>query len=552
MRLRIATAIVFLIALSGTASAQTDSSISRRKVHAKLVGVTSDSLDALRVAELRGYRPESSHLLRSAFSLSPDLHVSRSSVLRVIDPQFLFVTNSSMPFSQNRGNLWAGKGLSRSVLFGVAFASRYVTAVIAPELVVSENADWVLRDTSYYISPDLLKKRGSEFSFPYYVGPYSIDQPLRFGKSQINRLAPGQSSLVLHLGKMAFAVSTEHQWWGPAIRNALILSNNAPGIPHLALRTEKPLVTRIGQFEGSWFVGELTESKYFDSDSTNNLRSIAGIGAIWKRRPESGFTAGFAHVVYATAKDRGQIALRWTDVFRNTGHPNERPFGDSTLTPGGRDQLFSLFARWVFPNDGAEVYAELGRTEFPRNLKDLMVAPNHTQGYTIGGQWISAPSPRGSIRLQSEITQIEQSATFASRPIGSWYTSRRIVQGYTNRGQVIGGSIGPGASSQWMAADYVRTSALAGLFIGRIRWNEDMHSTANFPDYVSYCNHDVSLLWGLRGRRSGRLGTVSADFTFQDRLNLFFQNAGGCPNNGRRLDVRNNTLAITFSPFGGR
>jgi UDP-N-acetylglucosamine 2-epimerase len=32
------------------------------------------------------------------------------------------------------------------------------------------------------------------------------------------------------------------------------------------------------------------------------------------------------------------------------------------------------------------------------------------------------------------------------------YTSPRVIHGYTNRGEVIGASIGPGASSQWLAA----------------------------------------------------------------------------------------------------
>lgn len=553
MKRTVFAALVFLATLSRPGAAQCARDLETDdKVHSKLVGVSDDSLDRLRIAELRGYRNERSLLLRSPSSLSKQLDFSARTAVRLVDPQFLFVTNSYMPLSQNRGNLWAGKGLSRSILFGGAFTSNRIKAIIAPELVISENADWALRDTSYYVSIDLLDRRGSEFAFPYYVGPYSIDQPLRFGDKPLNRVSPGQSSILLRLGSVAFGLSTENEWWGPGIRNALIMSNNAPGFSHLTFRTEKPFRSRIGEIEGRWFVGELTESKYFDSDSTNNMRSIAGLGVVWKPAHESNFSGGFARTVYATARDRSQILWRWTDVFRNTGHPNERPLGDSTLTPGGRDQLFSLFARWVFPEDGAEVYAELGRTELPRNLRDLLIAPNHTQGYTIGGQWISVPSARGSIRLQAEITQVEQSATFRTRSLGSWYTSRRVIQGYTNRGEVIGASIGPGASSQWLAVDYVRPSALAGLFFGRIRWNEDMHSTASFPGYVAYCNHDVSLFWGLRGVKSGRFGSISADLSLQDRLNLFFQNGGGCPNNGRRVDIRNSTLSISFRPFAAR
>jgi hypothetical protein len=225
------------------------------------------------------------------------------------------------------------------------------------------------------------------------------------------------------------------------------------------------------------------------------------------------------------------------------------PFRDTVLTPGGKDQIFSLFARWVLPADGVEVYVEWARRELRPSLRDLLTTPNHTQGYTLGAQWRSDIWHSGSFRLQTELTQLEQSATFRDRPVGSWYTSRRVVQGYTNRGEVIGASIGPGASSQWVAVDYLRTGWRIGVYGGRIRWNEDVHSTAGFPVYVSYCNHDVSIYPGIRAAKIGRLGSLSADLSLQNRLNAFFQNGGGCPNVGDRLDIRNRTLSVSFSPF---
>ena len=144
---------------------------------------------------------------------------------------------------------------------------------------------------------------------------------------------------------------------------------------------------------------------------------------------------------------------------------------------------------------------------------------------------------------------MEQSATFRDLPQESWYMSTRVIQGYTNRGEVIGGSIGPGASSQWLAMDYVRQSWRFGGYLGRIRWNEDVHSTANFPVYQGYCSHDVTLYPGVRAASISRLGTLTADVGFQNRENVFFENDGGCPNVGIRRDIRNRSLSITFSPF---
>jgi hypothetical protein len=112
---------------------------------------------------------------------------------------------------------------------------------------------------------------------------------------------------------------------------------------------------------------------------------------------------------------------------------------------------------------------------------------------------------------------------------------------------MLGASIGPGASSQFLAADYLRPGWRAGTFAGRIRWNEDVHDNYGFPSYASYCNQDVSIYGGFRGAKKGILGVLTADLTIQNRRNAFFQNAGGCPRD-RRLDIHNTTLSIGFSP----
>ena len=147
---------------------------------------------------------------------------------------------------------------------------------------------------------------------------------------------------------------------------------------------------------------------------------------------------------------------------------------------------------------------------------------------------------------------MEANATLADPPTGSWYTSRRVIQGYTNRGEVLGAAIGPGASSQWLAVDYMARSWRFGAFAGRIRWNEDVHNATPWPVHVEYCNHDVTVYPGARAAAWGRFGTITVDHAWQNRLNVFFQHDGGCPNVGQRLDIRNNTLSITFAPFSRR
>ncbi len=531
--------VVIPNAISAQAIAVRKDSSSRSGVH-DLILVTSDAVDRKRTRQLRsGVAMGESLLLRSASSLTARDSTERATATR-LNPQFLWVINSALPFSQNYGAMWAGKGLSTRTVSGVKLDGSRGRFIFAPELILSANSDWPLFH-QYYVPP--VPPGKSPFYFPYYVGNFTIDLPMRFGDKAIRRLDLGETTALLYAAKFEVGFSNENEWWGPGIRNAIVLSNNAPGFPHLFVRTRKPLVTKLGAVEARWLVGGLSESAFFDTVMSNNTRSLAGIAATLQTVWDPNLTVGFARSVYGTTKSWGPVFFRWFDVLART-HVN---VVDTSRTQ--RDQLFTLFARWVFPAAGTEMYGEWGRTELQPSLREFLVSPNHTQGYTLGMQWRGGDWHQGSFKVQTEITSLEQSADFRDVATGSWYMSPRVVQGYTNRGESLGASIGPGASSQWLAVDYQKPTWSLGTFIGRIRWNQDVHNHYPFPVYVAYCNFDVSLYPGLRGSRFGDFGSLSGALSFQDRLTPFFQNGGGCPNNGSRLDIRNTTLSISFAPF---
>lgn len=514
--------------------------------------VTSDDVDRYRADQLlQGVGTGQSLLMRSASSLTPSLPLSgRSWVWDFIDPQLLVIRNSGMPLSQNNSALWAGRGISTRTLTGIRVETSFAKVTFAPQIIASENLFWLQRH-NYFQPVTPLNYIGRGYTLPYYFYTFPIDHPLSFGERRIRNFDLGESTvMVSHKGFEAGA-SNENNWWGPGIRNAMLLSNNAPGFPHLFVRTGKPISTPLGGVEMRWLVGKLDESRYFDTLDTNNARSLAAFAATLQSKWDPNLTVGLARSVYATADGWGDIPLRWGDVFRGVTDNNpdilDQVWQEDSV-PGGRDQLFTLFGRWVFPASGAEVYGEWGRTRMPQSIASLLRTPNHTQGYTVGMQWRGAAWRNATVRLQAEITQLEQSATFRDGPVGSWYSSNRVIQGYTNRGHVLGASIGPGASSQFVAADYIRPTWQVGAFAGRIRWNEDVHGTYGFPDYVSYCNHDVTVYPGARGSLVSRFGSVSADLALHNRMNVFFQNRGGCPNVGDRLDLRHTSLKLNFSP----
>jgi hypothetical protein len=367
----------------------------------------------------------------------------------------------------------------------------------------------------------------------------------------LRRLRPGQSSILADVGVVTVGFSTENEWWGPGIDNALVLSNNAPGFPHLLIRSAHPISTRLGNLDFRWLVGGLTASAFFDTATVRPKRSIAAAAIAIRPRGMENLSIGLARSVFVESSGWGQNFVRWLDIFRDTGHPNLGAPYDSTLRPGGREQLYSAFARWALPASGAEIYGEWGRLDFPRGFRDLLVQPNRGQAYTLGLQWTRPVRPQGStLHFRIENTSLEQSLALRNKFAGVWYTSRRVLEGYTNEGQVIGAAVGPGSSGQTLELNYLLPAGFFGLEVGRSRYNEDVHQAMPMLDYLRWCSHDVNLQWGARAGVTSRFGSVSVRSLYQNRNNAYFQGAHGCPSTTSvgQTDIRNNNLTLTFSP----
>jgi hypothetical protein len=469
----------------------------------------------------------------------------------------------------NDGSLWAGKGPSVAVNSGLRLEWSRLQIVLKPQINREANLSLPFFDNLHSGLPYPLPPYRNVFSTLWNIFPNAADIPFRFGDRSRTYGDPGQSSASVGIGSLKAGISTENEWWGPGIQNALILSNNAAGIPRVFVRSSRPLSTGIGTFEFSTFLGKLEESEFYRtgvaangvpvSDSAafehvgTKTRLLASGAVVWHPRWESQLSLGVARSVFEERIFRGPLALRWFDLFRDVGHPNDRPITDSTAQLG-RDQLFSLFGRWVLPSDGFEVYAEWLRATMPVSMRDFLTDPSHSRGYTVGLQWLApANTDRGALRVHAEVTNLEQDASFRYRPIGSIYTSRVVPQGYTERGQTIGAAIGPGSSSQLLATDYLARSWSLGLFGERIRWNEDAHALTPYPDFKGWCESDVSLIGGLRARWLGNLGAISSSISTSRRYNVFFQMFAACPlmptDPGRVVDLRNSTLTLSFEPL---
>jgi hypothetical protein len=209
------------------------------------------------------------------------------------------------------------------------------------------------------------------------------------------------------------------------------------------------------------------------------------------------------------------------------------------------DQLISLFGRWVFPASGFETYVEWARMELPRSLHEYLSVPQSTQGYTIGLQWAD-PTPRnGRLRLQAEVTNLEQTQVLPNRPPPDFYSGRGVPQGFTQKGQILGAAIGPGASSQFIAADWLASRWQAGAFAGRTRTENDALYRTLAPHNEQ---HDVTIYSGVRGGARLMGWDLSTELTVGRRLNYLFQSDFYLGQPVKAVDIQNVTWTFLLSP----
>ncbi|HEU4882878.1 MAG TPA: capsule assembly Wzi family protein [Longimicrobium sp.] len=492
--------------------------------------------EAARVAQLRGEAYGDGFLLRSPSSMSPE----GGARIAVLAPEVLLAWNSRLPSSFLDGALWAGKGAGALVMAGVDVQVGPVRLIAAPELVYSANTQF---DT--LLPPEWRGTDPPTYYPDWQRNEHSIDLPFRMGGDALSGVGAGQSSLTVRAGAVAFGAATENQWWGPAIRSALVLSNQAPGFGHLFLRTARPLRTPVGRVEARWVAGALRDSRFYapaHGGGERGWRTFSGAAVVVA--PSSGLSLGVARTVYAPA-DGAMDALaggalvftRWDQI--------------GAIYPDPSEQITSFFGRLLMPRAGMEVYAEWARTRLPINFRDLLEVPEHSQGFTLGLQWLR-PAGSGDLRLQAEHTYLEESPTYAWRQNGSWYASDQVPQGYTNDGQVLGSPVGPGGSGQWLAVDWLRGRGRAGVYLQRVRWDQDAYydQPGGFNRYLAY---DVSLFGGARAAWAVGGVRLDAEYALEHRWNIFYQN-DALEFTQRKLGIRarNHTLRLRFTAAAPR
>jgi hypothetical protein len=386
--------------------------------------------------------------------------------------------NSRFPVGRNDGAVWQGRGVTTALDFGATGTWRRLTATFHPIVSFTGNARFQLAPVSLPGMPS--------YAYPWRV----IDMPQRFGADPFWIFDWGQSQLRVDAGPVSLGVSTANQWWGPGTHNALVMSDHAPGFPHVFLGTSRPAATAVGSFEARWIWGRLAQSDWFDPGA-NDRRFLTGIVLAYSPEVLDGLTLGLTRVFYSLVPDGGVPIEDYFSVFvgRRNGQPvtPQNPTGDAD-----HDQLLSIFGRWVFPDDGFEIYGEWARNDDSWRESDFLLEPEHSQAYVFGLQKALRLTGNRLLALRTELTHLERSPTFQVRDTPTYYAHRVVTQGYTHRGQIVGAGVGPGGNAQHIGADLYAPWGRWGIYLEREVHDNDAYYAWAAANDATYCCHDVS------------------------------------------------------------
>lgn len=413
------------------------------------------------------------------------------------EPVLRNTINTKIPYGENNGAAWYGRGLNTELQAGIFATSDYVTATFRPHLIYTQNKDFIVPRFVPRDSDGNVQYGHKELGF-------GIDNPFRFGPDSYSTFNLGQSSLRLHYKSIETGISNEPLWWGPGVRYALVLSNNAPGLKHTFIGTRYPvqIPLNMGRFEFKLIGAWPKDSKYYrNSERTDRKRFMNGFNLVYSPSFAPGLHLGFTRVSHTYMPEDG---LSFSDFTKALPFAPKQP-------PEGRDaqnELVSVYMRWVFPESHAEIYGEYYREDAFADGRDVFLEPGHDRAYTIGFQKIIESNGRNFdfFKVNFELNSLVPNRTDEVRPQTYYYTHGEIRQGHTNGGQLLGAAIGPGSESQFLGIDGYFKKGKVGISMQRVVDNDFFHYEFNqrylFETNVGnkdYFNHRANLNIGVNG-----------------------------------------------------
>lgn len=359
--------------------------------------------------------------------------LNRSVALKIYGPEWFNSYNTAAPYGQNDGALWQGKGYNTSLTAGVRLEAYGFEVTVKPQVAFSQNLGFEIMPGVY----------GSEYSY-FWAG--NIDLVQRYGDSSFWTFDWGDTELRWTWSTFTIGFGFQSPWLGPAWLNPMLGSNNSGTYPKFDIGLRRTKVTLpwlgwyIGDIEGRIWCGKLSESDYFDNDSSNDYRQLTGFSIAYSPAflPELTFSINKISIA------------RWDE--KSIKYLN--PFYDTNAV---EDQKCSFAVDLLFPAVGFEFYGELGLDDY--NSRGF-ANPFHTAIYTIGAKkeisFFQKFSYFKKFNIRPEIifewNNFEMSQDFQLQwHYMGYYSHGLIKQGYTQNGQIIGAGSGYFGNSQYLA-----------------------------------------------------------------------------------------------------
>ena len=446
------------------------------------------SIGSFAIRPVSSYRDSILNLLSGSRNLfgnskyySPDI------AFKALPFNLLSEYNNGRPFGYNNGSLLPNRGFQEAISGGFYLRVGPLTVQAKPEFVYSQNKPFAT-------FADVQANNNSQKLLSAYFGTVNgIDAPERFGNGELSKLYPGQSKVTLNLGKLEIGASTENLWWGPGVKNSIMMSNSAPGFLHWTINSNAPVSTSIGSFEWQMIGGYLKQSGYPPTDIANlayagNLylpkpnvtRYLSAFTINWQPKWMRGFFIGLSEYDYlnidSTYKSYGLLKKLFPVIVGSSNRANAIT---STQNGDGQDFAFSINMRQVFVKEKAEIYFEWARNDNWASLTDLLQEPEHSSGYTLGGRKLYDVAAQSYIQVKFELTHLQDPPTYLLRDEPSWYVHLVAPRdGYTNDGRYVGAGIGPGSNSFMLDLSYLHQQNAFGFQIERIVHNNDLYYSA--------------------------------------------------------------------------
>jgi hypothetical protein len=354
-----------------------------------------------------------------------------------------------------------------------------IVAQLAPQFQYAENKAFPTYPTN-----------SVEWEWYYYYLNHA-DLPERMGNNALQKWYPGQSFVKYQTKNWIVGVSTENKWWGPAIFNPLVLSNNAPGFLHFTAGTSKPLHTKIGSFEIEAIGGWLDNSGYLPPE-TNRISTLYARNLYEPKKDARRYITGLTYSyqpkwVPGLYVGLNKLSIMYQDEISNALDviPLEGFFGNKVTpmeTSGRKNSMGSWFARYIMPKEKAEIYYEYGRTGESMHIVNIFQRSPYERGFTAGlKKQYDLKKNRGGILVGLEITTLSlpEADMVYSKP-KSWYLGQYVRQGFTHQGKVLGAGIGPGSNSQTVYIQWIKNKNWLGLSFNRTIHNQDFYNSTHY------------------------------------------------------------------------